>query len=74
VILLDVDLPKVDGWEVMTRVRNADRDVKIILCSGYLDPERKAAVADGGADDFIGKPYEVQDVLMSLDRVFAEAP
>ncbi len=69
-ILLDVDLPKINGWDVMLRVRNTDPDVKIILCSGFLDPELKTAMADGGANDFLGKPYEIQEVLTSLDRVF----
>jgi PAS domain S-box-containing protein len=69
-ILLDVDLPKVSGWEVMTRVRNSNLNVKIILCSGFLEPEKKSAISDGGADDYIGKPYEIQEVLMALDRVF----
>ncbi len=71
-ILLDVDLPKINGWDVLLRIRNTDPDVRIILCSGFLDPELKSAMADGGANDFIGKPYEIQEVLTSLDRVFAE--
>jgi CheY-like chemotaxis protein len=71
-ILLDLDLPKVNGWEVMTRVRNEDRDARIVLCSGYLDPGRKAASADGGANEFIEKPYELQQVLTVLDRVLAK--
>jgi PAS domain S-box-containing protein len=71
-ILLDVDLPKISGWEGLTRVRNSGGEVKIILCSGFIEPEKKAATADGGVDGFIGKPYEVQEVLDALDRVFAD--
>ncbi|HLF13287.1 MAG TPA: ATP-binding protein [Bacteroidota bacterium] len=70
VILLDVDLPKINGWDVLLRIRNTDPDVKIILCSGFLDPEMKKVMTEGGASDYIGKPYEIQDVLTSLDRVF----
>ena len=73
-ILLDIDLPKVNGWEVMTQIRNEDRDVKIVLCSGFLDPGRKAASADGGANDYLGKPYDAGEILTVLDRLFAREP
>lgn len=72
-ILLDVDIPKINGWEVMTRIRSASRDVRIILCSGYFDPERKAGAGNGGADGFIGKPYEIQEVLTGLERALGES-
>ncbi len=70
-ILLDVDLPKIDGWDVMLRIREDDPDVRIIVCSGYLDPGRRQVMEDGGANGYIGKPYELQDILRALDGVVA---
>lgn len=63
VILLDLHLPKVDGLEVLHRIRNDDRTrllPVVILTSSRLDQDRLASYAIG-ANSFVTKPIEFKD-------------
>jgi two-component system, cell cycle sensor histidine kinase and response regulator CckA len=64
VVLLDLDLPKLDGVETMTRMRAIDPRVKIVLSSGRTDVDG----LDGAAkpDRVIPKPYRMQTLLDEL--------
>src|SRR5881398_2808788 len=62
-ILLDVMMPKVDGWEMLRRVRERHGvdSIPVIMFSGKVDsPERAEA---GGAQGFIGKPFDPQQLI-----------
>lgn len=65
VILSDVNLPHVDGYELTRQLRHESRtrDVPIILVSAYADSARKVAGLDWGADDFLEKPVDVDELL-----------
>jgi DNA-binding response OmpR family regulator len=71
VILLDVNLPHLNGWEVCRRIK-ARRNVPVMLLTvraEHADIERSAAA---GADDHIPKPFEITDLLARIER-FAPA-
>lgn len=59
VVLLDVDMPKMTGPELLRQVRANPPCpyLKIILCSGRATPDDMARMLADGADDFLGKPY-----------------
>ncbi len=64
-LLLDVKMPGVDGWEVSQQLYLADstRDIPIIFVSGVvLDSEGIARALDRGANDFITKPFDATEV------------
>jgi two-component system KDP operon response regulator KdpE len=67
VILLDLGLPDVDGVTVLTRVREFSH-VPIIVVSARTEPDDKVEALDLGADDFITKPFSM-DELMARIRV-----
>jgi len=55
VILLDLMMPEVDGWQVCKAVRQFS-NVPILVLSALNDPRMVASVLDAGADDFLVKP------------------
>jgi len=55
VVLLDLMMPEVDGWQVAKAIR-AFSNVPILILSAINDPRMVASVLDAGADDFLVKP------------------
>ena len=69
-VLLDLNLPKADGAEVIRALKMQKPEVYIIVASGYLDPEMKEQLLQTGVKDYIHKPYSIDQVLQKLDSVF----
>ena len=63
VILLDLGLPKVSGLDVIRTIRKLNEDVKIIVTTGYLEPELKSELTTAGVNEYIQKPYIIPDIL-----------
>lgn len=65
-ILLDINMPEMDGFEVMERIReDPDRsDIPIIFLTSDNDPQTESRCLEAGAMDFISKPF-VQNVMLS---------
>jgi excisionase family DNA binding protein len=70
-ILLDVKMPKVDGWAMLRRVREKHgvAAIPVIMFSGKLDEGSASAAAERGAQAFIGKPFEPQKLVESAKQV-----
>ncbi|AVI95012.1 two-component response regulator [YkoH] [Oenococcus oeni] len=66
VVLLDWMLPKRDGLEVLRRIRKLNSQVSIILMTAKSDIGDKVAALDSGADDYITKPFEIEELLARL--------
>jgi excisionase family DNA binding protein len=71
VIVLDVMLPDINGKEVCQRVRSdpAMDDVKILCISGMVEADRIAELKASGADEFLQKPFEVEQLLDRICRL-----
>ncbi len=71
VILLDIGLPGIDGWEVLRELRGdaATADIGIIIVTAHAQPEVAAAAERRGADGFITKPFRpghLRDEIQAL--------
>ena len=63
VVLLDLMLPNIDGYEIAEKLRAKDKETAIIMVSA-LDTERdKVRGLDVGADDYITKPFSIEELL-----------
>ena len=64
-ILLDVMMPDLDGFETCARLKADDRtrDSAIIFLSALTEPREKARGLDLGAVDFVNKPFQAEEVL-----------
>jgi len=69
VVLLDLGLPKVTGLEVIPKLKELNPGVKILVATGYLEPELKSEIFRAGVKDCINKPYLVHDVLERLSSL-----
>ena len=58
-ILLDLMLPEMDGQEICTRLRNADIQTPVIMITARTEEQDKIDGLEGGADDYITKPFSV---------------
>jgi two-component system KDP operon response regulator KdpE len=65
-ILLDLGLPDMDGLQVIKRIRYAQSYVPIIVLSNRGDETAKVAALDLGADDYITKPFGIEELLARI--------
>ncbi|MGN0692983.1 MAG: HD domain-containing phosphohydrolase [Oscillospiraceae bacterium] len=65
-ILLDINMPEMDGFEVMAKIKNDPErsDIPIIFLTSDNDPQTESRCLEAGAMDFISKPF-VQNVMLS---------
>jgi two-component system, OmpR family, KDP operon response regulator KdpE len=62
-VVLDLGLPGIDGFEVIRRVRAFNTETQIIVLSAHGDDHSKVQALDGGADDYIAKPFSIPELL-----------
>ena len=73
VILLDVMMPKMDGFEVCKRIRETSM-VPIIMITARSDDYDKIMGLDMGADDYVVKPFSPSEVMARLRAIFRRMP
>jgi DNA-binding response OmpR family regulator len=76
-ILLDVMLPKLDGIKLCRRLREHDRAIPVMLITARDSVVDKSMGLDSGADDYLVKPFDLQELLSrvrALFRRFADRP
>ena len=69
VVLLDLGLPKMSGWEVFDNLRQDNPDVPIVVASGYMEPVLKSRLYQAGVEHFIDKPYSLDQLAQTLQSV-----
>ena len=71
VILLDVRLPKLDGFQVSKAVREVPslNDTKILMISGMLVESDLPLIREAGANSFITKPFRLTDLLTKINEL-----
>src|SRR5918997_2197902 len=69
VVLLDLGLPRVSGWDVFNSLKGENPDVRIVVASGYLEPEVKNKMHEAGVEYFIEKPYRLDQLVETLQGV-----
>jgi two-component system, OmpR family, response regulator len=74
VILLDVMLPDVDGFEVCRRLRAADRWAPILMLTARDGVRDRVAGLDAGADDYLTKPFSFDELLARVRALLRRGP
>jgi len=74
IILLDIEMPRMDGYEFATHVRNDERvsDVPIIMITSRVGEKHRARAIEIGVNDYLGKPYQDAQLLDAIARLLAE--
>lgn len=66
VILLDLNLPKLDGISVCQKVRENSNDTPILMLTARYSLGDKVAGFDAGTDDYLVKPFEIEELLVRI--------
>ena len=68
-VLLDVVMPGMDGYQAcrLMRAEESLRDTKIILVSGKAMEDERRAGLDAGADDYVTKPFDHDELLAKIE-------
>jgi chemosensory pili system protein ChpA (sensor histidine kinase/response regulator) len=74
VILLDIEMPRMDGYEVAAHVRNDPRlrEVPIIMITSRVGEKHRARAIELGVSDYLGKPYQEAQLLEAIEPLIAE--
>jgi excisionase family DNA binding protein len=70
-ILLDVMMPQVDGWEMLRRVqeRHGVGAIPVVMFSGQVDERSRDEATERGAQGFIGKPFDLQQLIDQTKQI-----
>ncbi|MBV9813351.1 MAG: response regulator, partial [Acetobacteraceae bacterium] len=69
IVILDLMLPDVEGYDVVRRIRAARNSVPILILSGLSRPQAKVKALAIGADDFLTKPFDRDELTARLQAV-----
>jgi len=72
VVLTDLGLPRLGGWEAFLKMRELNPELKGILASGYFNPEVRTEIIKSGARYFIQKPYNSAQVVALIHELLDE--
>src|SRR2546430_9014324 len=72
-VVLDLGLPKVDGLTVMRRWREAGRAMPVLVLTARGSWHEKVQGIDGGADDYMAKPFRMEELLARLRGLIRRA-
>ena len=77
-ILLDVQLPDIDGWSVAVHLRQhvRDKELTIVAITANVTPDNRQRCFDSGMDDFVMKPFKIstlKDVILKYARKQTDA-
>lgn len=68
-IILDINMPGMDGFEVLTRIRQQDRVVGVLMCSAQSAHWFAAKAINAGADGYLPKPVRLPMLLQEVERI-----
>ena len=73
-IILDIGLPGLDGWEVLSQLRSEPDTVgvRVLVLTAHAQPEMADRAAAGGADAFMTKPFRPSDLRDSLEALLSD--
>ncbi|MGH8129400.1 MAG: hybrid sensor histidine kinase/response regulator, partial [Steroidobacteraceae bacterium] len=75
VILLDIEMPRMDGYEVASHVRNDARlkDIPIVMITSRVGEKHRARAIELGVNEYLGKPYQEGQLLQAIEPLVRRA-
>jgi DNA-binding response OmpR family regulator len=69
IIILDLMLPDIDGYEVLLRLRQANNKIPVLILSGLSSEDQKIKGLNLGADDFLTKPFNMSELIGRIQAI-----
>lgn len=73
-IVLDVEMPKMNGWKTLTEIRRQRRSEPVLMITHVNDPDSRVHGLEHGADDYVGKPCSAQELVARVRALLRRAP
>ncbi|HWX48826.1 MAG TPA: response regulator transcription factor [Roseomonas sp.] len=73
IVVLDIMLPDMEGYEVVRRLRGNRIETPVLILSGLSRPQAKVKAFGMGADDFITKPFDQQELMARVQAIIRRA-
>jgi DNA-binding NtrC family response regulator len=67
-LVTDLRMPEMNGFDLLTRVREIDKDLPVLVMTGYSSVENAVEAMKLGATDFIKKPFDFEELKLIIDR------
>ena len=67
-VILDLKLPDINGVDVLSEIRDFDKDIIVIILTGYPTVDTAVKTLKNNATDYISKPFEVSHLMMVIQR------
>jgi len=68
IVITDLRMPGMNGFELLTRLREIDEDIPVLVMTGYSSVENAVEAMKRGATDFIKKPFDFQELKLMIER------
>ena len=68
-VLSDLSMPRMDGWDTLSALRNISPEIPVILSSGYDEAQVMTEEHSELPDAYLGKPYQLKDLRETINRV-----
>ncbi len=72
-IVLDIMLPGIDGFSLLQRIRLEDEKLPVLILSAKTEPSDKIKGLSWGVDDYLTKPFDLEEFLLRVDRLLTRA-
>ncbi len=72
IVLADLKMPKIDGFEILRFCKNLNPDIIVIMITAYATIENAVKAVKKGAFDFIPKPFSLDQLRVVMDRAFTQ--
>jgi signal transduction histidine kinase/CheY-like chemotaxis protein len=73
IVILDLDMPRMDGEETYRRLHALDPNLRVIISSGSSDPDREQDLVDAGVSGVLRKPYDSSTLVSAVAAVLRDA-
>jgi CheY-like chemotaxis protein len=75
-VILDLGLPGIDGWQVLSAIRRADRlpGVPVVIASANAEAGEQRRAKEFGCSEMLTKPFSAEELRSTLERVLTGAP
>ena len=74
-MLLDIEMPRMDGFELASYIRNDDRlkQLPIIMITSRTGSKHKEKAMEIGVNEYLGKPYQEEELMMNINKILQAA-
>jgi DNA-binding NtrC family response regulator len=71
-VVTDVNMPEIDGIEVLKRIRSSDREARVLIMTAYGDLNVAVDAINNGASGFFAKPIDLKEFVDTLRKIEAD--